>query len=105
MLGVELSRYAEDAIVDCGDVSQLLLLSLPGDKGLPKTVGTKVGPRGEYGMFIGTKEEKNYHEFQIMYRERSISVLKKELELYTHARIRLSVSGSVVSEFSLKKVK
>lgn len=64
VLGIELSRYAEDAIVDCGDVSQFLLLRFPGDKGLPKTVGTKVGPRGEYRMFIGTKEEKIITNFR-----------------------------------------
>lgn len=58
VLGIELGWYAKDAVIDRSDVSQFLLLCLPGDEGLPKTVGTKVGPCCKYCMFKCTEEEK-----------------------------------------------
>lgn len=63
VLGIQLGWYAQYAVVDGSHVSQLLLLGLPGDKGLPKTVGTKVGPCCKYCMFVGTKEGKTILNF------------------------------------------
>lgn len=38
VLGIQLGWDAQDAVIDGGDVSQLLLLCLPVDEGLPQAV-------------------------------------------------------------------
>lgn len=38
VLGIQLGWNAQDAIIDGGDVSQLLLLRLPGYEGFPQTI-------------------------------------------------------------------
>lgn len=38
VLGIQLGWDAQDPVIDGGDVSQLLLLCLPVDEGLPQTV-------------------------------------------------------------------
>lgn len=56
MLGVELGWYTHDAIIEGSDVSQLLLLRLPVDKGLPETVWAKVCSCRKHCVFISTND-------------------------------------------------
>lgn len=77
VLGIELGRYAKDAIIDRSDVSQFLLVRLPGDKGLPKTVGTKVGPCCKYRMLICTKEGKTIVNFRSCNKHKSYQLHKR----------------------------
>lgn len=64
MLGIQLSRDGQDAIVDGSDMRQLLLLRLPGDVGFPKAVWAEVDSCRKHGMFVGTTERKKKNAFQ-----------------------------------------
>lgn len=52
VLGVELSRNAEDAVIYSRDIGQFVLLRLPVDVSFPQTVRAEVCPTGEYCMLV-----------------------------------------------------
>lgn len=60
MLGIQLGWDAQDAVIDGGDVSQLLLLRLPVDVGLPQTIRAEVCACCEHCVFMGTEGRKEY---------------------------------------------
>lgn len=54
MLGIQLCWDAQDSVIDGGDVSQFLLLRLPGDVGLPQAVRVEVCAGSKHCMLIST---------------------------------------------------
>lgn len=64
VLGIQLGWNAQDAVIDGGDVTQLLLLCLPVYEGFPQTVWAKVSACCKHCMLIGanrkTKEERRF---------------------------------------------